>query len=160
MHETLGDCEDWTSTITRLCVSIHHEEIEYAQRQLRYYYQSLLDAFRVRSELPNKWCGYVLEAISKKTFGPNAALGPRFKSSTYMRMPAGWNSAPPWFWTKILILRWLLIEIVTISARLLFKHGYTSPMLTIGRTIKFKKGIYDRHLRHHGFFNSLGCRGL
>jgi len=30
----------------------------------------------------------LLEAISKKSFGPIPALGPRFKSSTYMSMPA------------------------------------------------------------------------
>ena len=37
----------------------------------------------------------ILEAISKKSFGPISVLGPRFKSSTYLSMSAGWNSAPP-----------------------------------------------------------------
>jgi len=31
----------------------------------------------------------IVEAISKKSFGPISALGPRFKSSTYLSMPAG-----------------------------------------------------------------------
>jgi hypothetical protein len=31
----------------------------------------------------------VLEAISKKSFGPISALGLRFKSSKYLSMPAG-----------------------------------------------------------------------
>jgi hypothetical protein len=51
-----------------------------------------------------------LEAISKMSFGPISLLAPRFKSSTTNRLPAVLNSAPPRSGTKILFLRWLLLQ--------------------------------------------------
>ena len=36
----------------------------------------------------------IIEAISKMSFIPISVLGPRFNSSKYFSMSAGWNSVP------------------------------------------------------------------